>query len=156
MNLTTCTPNSNRYGDIPAALCGSNILITGAAGLVGTQLLHRLLCDSSFAIDRVIAIIRAETREDAIMRLPPGLRCFTRQEPLSSSSPKLVVLNGDCSKLNFGLASDQLELARQAEIVINAAADTRFTLPLSDAIGGVVCTICATVLSFDGYGKGKS
>jgi thioester reductase-like protein len=138
-------PTARRiYGDIPAVLHGSTILITGAAGLVGTQLLYRLLYDSTLsgAINRVIAVIRAKTAEDALKRLPETLRYFATQPDAAASSTnsiaKLVVLNGDCARPDFGLDPVQLDLARQADIVINAAADTRFMLPLVDAIGGVV------------------
>jgi thioester reductase-like protein len=135
------------YGDIPAALHGSTILITGAAGLVGTQLLYRLLCDPplSGAVNRVIAVIRAQTAEAALGRLPETLRNFaTRSDagPASStnSTAKLVVLDGDCARPDFGLDPAQLDLARLADVVINAAADTRFMLPPVDAIAGVVST----------------
>ena len=134
------------YGGIAAALSGRTILITGAAGLVGTQLLYRLLCDPSLtgAINQVIAIIRARTVEDALDRLPAALRSFAKPDFQASSNPKLFVLNGDCAKPDFGLDHEQLGLARQAKVVINAAADTRFMLPLVDAVAGVVCTLSKT------------
>ena len=140
MTLASLPNVQKSYGEIPAALHGSTILITGAAGLVGTQLLYRLLCDSGFStsIDRVIAIIRGTTAEDALKRLPTALRVFARPHSQAISGPKLIVLNGDCARPDFGLDPAQQGVARQADIVINAAADTRFMLPLADAISGVV------------------
>lgn len=119
-------------------------MITGAAGLVGSQLLHRLLSPPfSDVIKQVIAIIRGKSVEEATDRLPDTLRQYTLTEESSAknqscSQVKLVILNGDCSKPSLGLSDEQLKVAQRAAIVINAAADTRFMRPLADALSGVV------------------
>ena len=91
----------------------------------------------------------ANSFDDAVDRLPDTLRSLARSkfslQTADGLEAKLVVLNGDCAKPDFGLDDRQLEMARQANILINAAADTRFTLPLADAVGGVVSI--ATYLS---------
>ena len=131
------------YGEIPGALQDTTILVAGAAGLAGTQMLYRLLYDPIFggSVKKVIAIIRGETAGKAAARLPALLRTFTGVSQSAEGQhqeARLAVLNGDCAKVDFGLEGDQLEAARQANIVINFAADVRFTLPLSGSMSGVV------------------
>ena len=144
--MTNTSDQSTRppdYGEIPGALKDATILVAGAAGLAGTQMLYRLLCDPIFAksIKQVIAIIRGETAQKAGARVPTPLRtCAAINQPAEGQRQEatLTVLNGDCAKPDFGLEGEQLEVARRANIVINFAADVRFTLPLSGSVSGVV------------------
>ncbi|PWN46660.1 hypothetical protein IE53DRAFT_391171 [Violaceomyces palustris] len=124
---------------VTQALNGTTILVTGAAGFVGTALLFRLLCDPKFSgIKKVIALIRGETVEKATKRLPQTLQPFTLPDQNGEGSEaRLVVLTGDCGRPNFGLKGQDLEQALKTDIVIHAAGDTRFTLPLQDAIGSI-------------------
>lgn len=139
-DLNTRIHSTRGFGDAPAALQGSTILITGAAGFVGSQLLFRLpswpLRD---AVKQVHAIIRGSSIECAIARLPRYLARYT-PEPKNEgySASKLIALNGDCSQPNLSLNSQQLRVAQRATILINAAADTRARGPLDNAIAGVV------------------
>ena len=127
--------------EVVSALERSTVLVAGAAGLVGTQLLHRLLSPPfEAAVKQVIAIIRATNSKEAADKLPEFLKFETFYKHPSSAAAKLIVLYGDCSKPNLGLDDDDLKTAQQATIVINAAADTRFMRPLSDALSGVVRT----------------
>lgn len=134
---STGNDKANNIGAIAEALQGTTILITGAAGFVGVALVQRLLCDANFAgIKKVICLIRGETVEKATARLPESLQRLSvgaEEEPA-----RLVVLTGDCGKPDFGLQEDQLRVAMQADIVIHAAGDTRFTLPLKDAMASIV------------------
>lgn len=129
------------YREVAEALRGSTILVTGAAGFVGTALLYRLLEDPAFCnvIRRVVAIIRGDTVEASIARLPSSLQAFTRSDPSQpSEASKLVVLNGDCGYTTLGLTSEQAEIASEADIVLHIAGDTKFKLSVPEALVAIV------------------
>lgn len=114
---------------ISEALDGSTILVTGAAGFVGSAILFRLLCDPALnGIKKVVAVVRGKTVEEATARLSNRL----------TSQDRLVVVNGDCGKFDFGLEGKLRDEIHGANIVIHAAGDTRFTLPLSQAMASIV------------------
>lgn len=137
--------HSQETSDVVDALNGTIILITGAAGFIGVALVQRLLLDPKFSgINQVICIIRGDTIESATARLPESLQRLTvikDDETEEKKVARLVVLNGDCGKPDLGLSGNELKTALKAQIVIHAAGDTRFTLPLSDAMGSIVSII---------------
>ncbi|KLU92853.1 hypothetical protein MAPG_11735 [Magnaporthiopsis poae ATCC 64411] len=124
------------YGDVSRVLEGTTILVTGAAGFVGTALLYRLLLDPKLSsrVKRVLALIRGSTFEEAVEKLPPALRELARPIGTDEADAKLLILRGDCRHAQLGLTGPSLQTARQADVVIHAAGETRFMLGLSDAM----------------------
>ena len=122
---------------VQEVLSGSRILITGAAGFVGAALCHRLLSDPSFNVKQVVAIVRGKTEQDALKRLPKSIHHLVEPQE-GREVPQLVVVNGDCTRPNFGLDDDDFEKVRRTEIVIHCAGDTRFTLPVTQAFQSMV------------------
>ncbi|KAH8883077.1 hypothetical protein GQ53DRAFT_664826 [Thozetella sp. PMI_491] len=135
------------YEEVTDALHDSTILLTGATGFVGTAMLFRLLHDPPFrtSIKRVLALVRADNLEAAIARLPCALQSFAHPDPAQpGTAPKLVVLQGDCSRVKLGLTGEQARIAQEADIVIHAAGDTRFKLSWEDAIEAIADIAYAT------------
>ncbi|SOV01968.1 uncharacterized protein UDID_08261 [Ustilago sp. UG-2017a] len=136
-NLHTEDDAVVRGQTIQDILNDSRILITGAAGFVGAALLHRLLCDPTLNIKQLVAIVRGKTDEEALKRLPKSLHHHAQPET-EGAIPKLVLVNGDCARPNFGLNEQGFENVRKTEIVIHCAGDARFTLPISQAFQSMV------------------
>ncbi|KAL8292393.1 hypothetical protein RQP46_001005 [Phenoliferia psychrophenolica] len=120
---------------IPQVLDGQTILITGGAGFVGTALLYRLVA-SDIKPKRVYTVIRGG---NPISRLPVDLHPFvaTRLDDGSFSDAPIVILAGDCFLPDFGLTGRDARCLKEVEIVIHTAGDTRFTLPLSQAMHAI-------------------
>ncbi|KAF8970950.1 male sterility protein-domain-containing protein [Flammula alnicola] len=129
-------------------LSGQTILVTGAGGFVGTALIHRLV-DPLLRVRRVFALIHGQ---DASSRFPKDLIPSVAKvnEKGDFDTNKLVVLlAGDCSVPGFGLSAKENKLLQDVDIVIHCAGNTKFTLPLPNAIdatAGLAYTTCQFTL----------
>ncbi len=96
-------------------------LVTGATGLLGTDLVRRWTKSSS--MPRCIAVlVRDRARWDAVARR------------LALPHDAVVVLEGDVTREGLGLAPDaRAWLARRATAMLHLAADTTFSRPLDQA-----------------------
>ena len=107
----------------------------GAAGFLGTSLLYRLLAPP-FAPKRIFGIVRGSPQ-----RLPKDLHRFIANPhtggPIDHAKP-LFVLDGDCTTRNFGFTGQQLKWLEEVDIVVHAAADIRWNLPLQQALAANV------------------
>jgi nonribosomal peptide synthetase MxcG len=93
------------------------VLLTGANGFVGAQLLHTLLRDSDA---RVVCLVRAENADRAHARLCDAL---SAQGLDSALTDRVQALAADLALPRFGLALAQFEqLARHCDTIFHSAA----------------------------------
>ncbi|KAM0749939.1 hypothetical protein T439DRAFT_357452 [Meredithblackwellia eburnea MCA 4105] len=121
---------------IADVLKDQTLLITGGAGFVGTALLYRLVA-SDLSVRRVYTVIRGE---NPISRLPVDLHPFVAKrlpDGTWSTEEPIVILPGDCFLPDFGLGPKDAKLLREIQIVIHTAGDTRFSLPLAQAVHAI-------------------
>lgn len=104
------------------------VLLTGATGFLGMELLARLL-DSSDR--RVLALVRARTDDEARSRLRTTLAgIFDDPAPYAD---RVVALRGDLTAPGLGLDEAARELALGADEIIHGAASVAFDLPLDES-----------------------
>ena len=105
------------------------VLITGATGFVGREVLSRYLERTDA---EVYALVRADDAAAADERLREGLRSATGTGV--ADSDRLVAVPGDVQKADLGLpAADRDRLASKVGKVIHSAASVSFTLPLDES-----------------------
>jgi nucleoside-diphosphate-sugar epimerase len=112
-----------------------NILLTGATGALGPQLAAEL--SASPQVGRVDVLVRstggvgARERFEAWVATVGALRAADRSIPADVSRLRLVV--GDVGQDALGLnARDADALVRETDVIVHAAADTRFRGPPDD------------------------
>jgi thioester reductase-like protein len=107
-----------------------HFFITGGTGLVGAQLLPRLL--RAFPDSTLTLLVRGEDDAEAQARIAAiGMR-LAAEERLSPS--RIRGVRGDVMEEDFGLAAPRLEqLLRETTYIIHGAATIRFDHPLEEA-----------------------
>src|SRR5688572_14646183 len=94
---------------------GPVCLITGATGLVGSELLHALL--NSRPDRRVIVLSRNPDKLSLVIH-----------------NPRITVVEGDITRVGLGLHSRSLkQIRKEANEIVHCAAETRFGLPIEQA-----------------------
>lgn len=100
----------------------TNVLITGATGLIGGELIRRLL---SSDIGRVSCLIRPSETADARSRLIERLRLSG--DSLVESDDRLEALAGNVAMPDFGLSGDDLaKVADSVDMIIHCASELSF------------------------------
>jgi thioester reductase-like protein len=105
----------------------STILITGATGMVGREVLARLAADLRY--ERVLCLVRPSKQESAQDRLDAVLR-GVGGEP----DPKRVIaVAGDVVQPELDLDADDRKTLADVDRIIHCAASVSFTLPLEES-----------------------
>lgn len=108
--------------------CGA-IVMTGATGVVGMEVLARLLERGE---DDVIVLLRAADQEAADARLADTLARLWDTPPVA---PRVRAVCADITAARLGLsAADRRAIAASADRVIHCAAAVGFDQPLPDAL----------------------
>lgn len=112
-------------------LGGSTILLTGATGFVGGQLLARLLARDGRPI---VCLVRAPSEAAAARRGDETLARLVPRDRLAEAHGRVTWRRGDVERADLGLDADvRRTLAREVAEIIHCAATTRFDLPLAEA-----------------------
>ncbi len=105
------------------------IVLTGATGVVGMEVLARLLERGE---DDVLVLLRAPDQESADARLAETLARLWDTPPLH---PRVRAVRADITASRLGLAAhDRREISATADRVIHCAAAVGFDQPLPDAL----------------------
>ena len=100
----------------------SNILLTGATGLLGGELMRALL---AVPVRRIWALVRPTHKDPIATRL--AHRLGRNGEGLGGLEACLMPVSGDVAEPRLGMCSRDAEgISREADIVIHCAATTSF------------------------------
>ncbi|MGD9675905.1 MAG: SDR family oxidoreductase [Candidatus Bipolaricaulia bacterium] len=104
------------------------LLVTGASGFLGTQIVRRILAQTDF---RVLALVRGEDDESAARRLS---RAWWDWPELGRAIGEQVhVVRGDVTQPRLGLSDPAYEqLAQRVTHIVHSAADLRLRGPLEE------------------------
>jgi thioester reductase-like protein len=106
--------------------------ITGGTGLVGGEMIPRILNDDADGIVKVL--VRAADAGEADARLDRALRHLFKEADLPRARRRVSALAGDLTAPGLGLsARDAGALAEEVTHIIHSAATTRFDLPYAEA-----------------------
>lgn len=107
---------------------GSVILLTGATGFLGAQIVQRILDKTEHSI---ITLVRANDNETALRRLKRTWWDFP--ELLRAIGTRVKVFSGDVTKPQLGLDDTTYsELLKRINYIIHTAADMRLDGPLNE------------------------
>jgi thioester reductase-like protein len=102
---------------------GANVFVTGATGLIGGELVRRLIAQP---VGKVWALVRPGRDASPAQRLTRRLR-RSGLEPSDDSTRGLRAVAGNVSADQLGLGdNDYQEISGQADIIIHSAAETSF------------------------------
>ena len=109
----------------------SNILITGATGSVGFNLLRKLLEETN---DFFYLLVRPNTKLTSDERIYELLKNTYDDSLIEHYKKRLKVISANLTETNFALDKEQIkELIENIEYIYHCAASISFTLPLEKA-----------------------
>ena len=110
----------------------STVLLTGATGLVGSELLRRIL--SWDPGTTVVLLVRSRRRQTAEQRVDALLADLFPEGTRKPDRGRVRIVEGDLLANRLGLTPEAFEaLGRSLTHVYHLGADVRFDLPLQDA-----------------------
>jgi len=102
---------------------GTDILVTGGTGFLGSHLIYELLTTTDATIH---ALVRPKVGENGISRVWNTLDAYFGQEFFTRYTDRLQVVEGDLVSKGLGLAADDLQrLTSTITSIIHAGADVR-------------------------------
>ncbi len=108
-----------------------NILITGATGLLGSELLKNILLQTDSCITLLVRYKNGDYVERRIERI---MKNHFANNSIAQFKNRITVLEGDITKENLGLSSKDIGLiTKNIAIIYHCAAVTSFTVPLDKA-----------------------
>jgi long-chain acyl-CoA synthetase len=131
------------------------ILITGATGFVGQNLVHKII--KSEQNTKLVLLVRGTTDEEAITRMENTLMTVFKEIEIDKLRKRIEILKGDVSDENLGLDVKQYQrMTNKVTHIIHSAAITRFDLTLVEA-RAINCTGTKNVMDFarQAYRLGK-
>ncbi len=118
--------------DAGAAGIGENVLLTGATGFLGSEIMKRIL--QRHPRSHLALLVRSTTRETARERVDKLLARTFGLEEAGRCAERVEVVEGDISLRGLGMDSERaVKLAPRIDQVIHCAATVRFDLPLEIA-----------------------
>ncbi len=111
---------------------GENVLLTGATGFLGSEILKRIL--ERHPLARLSLLVRSTPRETARERVDKVLARALGKDAAARYGERIEVIEGDISLRGIGIDSERgARLAERVDHVIHCAASVRFDLPLDIA-----------------------
>jgi len=109
-----------------------NVLLTGGTGLVGADVLRRLLAGYPDAV--VTALVRGGDGPTARARLRRAVELLEGARMSEAAWERVRVLPGDMTEEHCGLnAAQRAHVCAETTHIVHAASDVRFDLPLAEA-----------------------